>query len=218
MNINSQPSNAPLSLVKNSFNVSQSVKRKVQKYKSGRVFSPEQMRVKGNHETVLRTLSRMASEGKIQRIQNGTYYKPEYSKVLKGKPLPPDVNEVIKVISKKNKEKLQVHGAVAANWLGLTTQMPMKKTYYTTGITRELEIAGTKVKFIHSSNEKLFLFHGTEVGLAISAMHYLGKELVDEQVIQKIKLRLNEQQFEQLKNSPLPSWMEKIVSSENSYA
>lgn len=218
MNINSQPSNAPVSRAKNSPNVSESVKRKIQKYKPGRVFSPEQMGVQGNHETVLRNLSRMASEGKIQRIQNGIYYKPEFSKVLKGKPLPPDVNEVIKVISKKNKEKLQVHGATAANRLGLTTQMPMKKTYYTTGITRELEIAGAKVKFIHSSNKKLFLFQGTEVGLAISAMHYLGKELVDEQVIQKIKSRLNEQQFKQLKDSPLPSWMKKIVSSGNSYA
>ena len=218
MNINSQSSNASSSVVRNSLNVSQAVKNKIQKYKPGRVFAADQMRVQGNHETVLRTLSRMVREGEIQRIQNGIYYKPEYSKVLKGKSLPPNVNEVIKVISKKNKEVLQVHGATAANWLGLSTQIPMKKIYYTTGITRELEIAGAKVKLVHSSNKKLFQAHGTEVGLAIAAMHYLGKELVNEQVIQKIKSRLNEQQFEQLKNSPLPSWMKRAVISENNYA
>ena len=121
MNINSQPSNASSSGVRNSLNVSQSVKNKIQKYKPGRVFAADQMRVQGNHETVLRTLSRMVREGEIQRIQNGIYYKPEYSKVLKGKSLPPNVNEVIKVISKKNKEVLQVHGATAANWLGAST-------------------------------------------------------------------------------------------------
>ena len=62
----------------------------------------------------------MVREGEIQRIQNGIYYKPEYSKVLKGKPLPPNVNEVIKVISKKNKEVLQVHGATAVSYTHLT--------------------------------------------------------------------------------------------------
>lgn len=217
MNINSQSSHAPSSRVKDCSNVSQSVKSKIQKYKPGRVFSADEIRIQGNRETVLRTLSRMARRGEIQRIQNGIYYKPEYSKVLKGKPLPPKVNEVIKVISRKNKEKLQVHGATAANWLGLTTQMPMKKTYYTTGVTRDLEIAGARVKLVHSSNKKLFLFSETEIGLAIAAMHYLGKELVDEQVVQKIKSRLNERQFEQLKNSSLPSWMQKIITSENSH-
>ena len=94
----------------------------------------------------------------------------------------------------------------------------MKKIYYTTGITRELEIAGAKVKLVHSSNKKLFQSRGTEVGLAIAAMHYLGKELVNEKVVQKIKSRLNEQQFEQLKNSTLPSWMNRLLTSENNYA
>ena len=73
MNINSQPSNASSSGVRNSLNVSQSVKNKIQKYKPGRVFAADQMRVQGNHETVLRTLSRMVREGEIQRIQNGIY-------------------------------------------------------------------------------------------------------------------------------------------------
>lgn len=62
MNINSQPSNASSSGVRNSLNVSQSVKNKIQKYKPGRVFAADQMQ--GNHETVLRT--RMVREGEIR--------------------------------------------------------------------------------------------------------------------------------------------------------
>ncbi|OTG60572.1 hypothetical protein B9T29_11470 [Acinetobacter sp. ANC 3903] len=59
--------------------------------------------------------------------------------------MPPHPNRTIKIITAKNKEKIQLYGGAAANRLGLSTQVPMYKTFHTNGIMREIKIAGTKI-------------------------------------------------------------------------
>ena len=150
-------------------NVSESVRNKIARLPRGRVFSVDNIHVEGSHDTILRVLSRLVQEGKILRIQNSIYYKPEFNRFLKGRPVPPDVNEVIKVISNRNKETLQIHGSAAVNKLGLSTQVPLTKVFYTNGPSREVIIAGTRVKFIHTENQNILQASGTEVGMALSA-------------------------------------------------
>nr|WP_269091573.1 DUF6088 family protein [Acinetobacter sp. SM34] len=84
-------------------------------------------------QAVQRTLSRLIEEGSIRRIYNGIYYKPEVSGILKGRMLPPNIDQAFKVISAKNNEIIQMHGALACNRLGLSTQMPMAKVFHTNG-------------------------------------------------------------------------------------
>ncbi|MFV4926654.1 hypothetical protein Q5E79_020220 (plasmid) [Acinetobacter baumannii] len=45
-------------------------------------------------------MSRLAQKGEIYRIRNGIYYKPLRNKFLKGRIVPPNVDEALKVISK----------------------------------------------------------------------------------------------------------------------
>lgn len=59
--------------------------------------------------------------------------------------MPPDINKTIKIITAKNKEKIQLHGGAAANRLGLSIKVPMYKTFHTNGIMREIKISVTKV-------------------------------------------------------------------------
>ncbi|WP_326519547.1 DUF6088 family protein [Acinetobacter sp. CAAS 2-6] len=191
--------------------IAETVKQKITRFQRGRVFSADHIHVEGSRQAVQRSLSRLAEEGQICRIQNGIYYKPEYSPILKGKRLPPDLNETIKVIAKKNNETIQVHGAIAANKLGLSTQVPLTKVFYTNGISREIEIAGSRVKFIHTANRKLLQHAGTDVGMAIAALYYLGKDLVNAQVIQHIQSRLTEKEFEQLTKAELTHWMKSAL-------
>lgn len=207
-----------VSTAQTSNTVAEHVRQRIAKFPRGRIFSTENFQMtQGNHYAVQKSLSRLVEEGAIHRIQNGIYYKPAISKVLKGKVIPPNVNEAVKVIAAKNKETIQLHGGAAANRLGLSTQVPMYQVFHTSGITRELPIAGTKVKFVHTNNKKLLRYADTNVGLAISAMYYLGKELVTPNVIIKIKERLSEQEFEQLRQANLVSWMEKALNVEQKY-
>ena len=191
--------------------VAKQVQSQISRYHGGRIFTAENFKVVGSHDAILRSLSRLVEKGEIKRIHKGIYYKPEISHILKGKALPPDLNETIKVISRSNKEKLQVHGAIAANTLGISNQVPMTKVFYTSGASREIIIAGSRVKFIHTESKILLQSSSTEVGLAISAMYFLGKELVNEKVIFQIKSYLTEEQFEDLKNLKLTSWMKSAL-------
>lgn len=51
--------------------------------------------------------------------------------------MPPVINKTIKIITAKNKEKIQLHGGAAANRLGLSIKVPMYKTFHTNGIMRD---------------------------------------------------------------------------------
>ena len=203
-------------------NVSESVRNKIARLPRGRVFSVDNIHVEGSHDTILRVLSRLVQEGKILRIQNSIYYKPEFNRFLKGRPVPPDVNEVIKVISNRNKETLQIHGSSAVNKLGLSTQVPLTKVFYTNGPSREVIIAGTRVKFIHTENQNILQASGTEVGMALSALIFLGREHVDQEVVRQVKSRLSENHFKRLKRMQMSCWLKERLSDpavkESSYA
>jgi len=91
----------------------------------------------------------LCTKGLIKRITNGIYYKP---KIIKGLGIiPPDQDKVIKAISKKTGDKICYSGAYAANILGLSTQVPMKITYLTTGRTRIIKACGWNIKLKHTN-------------------------------------------------------------------
>ena len=198
--------------------VSSVVRSKVTRFKRGHVFTAKNLNIKGSHDAVLRSLSRLNADGVIKRIHKGVYYKPQISTLFKGKPLPPDVGETVRVIARANKEKIQVHGAVAANRLGLSNQVPVIKVFYTNGPTREMNVGGSRVKFVHTESKALFESKEPAIAMAVSAMHFLGKELVDAKVIEGIKSNLTEEQFEKLKAMKLTAWMKSALTKECSYA
>lgn len=193
-------------------NVSILVKSKVMRLNRGRVFTPENLNIEGSHIAVLRALSRLAKSGVIKRIHKGVYYKPEISTLFKGRSLPPDVGEAVRVIARANKEKVQVHGALAANRLGLSNQVPMIKVFYTSGATREITIGGSRVKFIHTANKAIFESKEPAIAMTVAAMHFLGRDLVDEKVVERIKLNLTEDQFEKLKMMKLTGWLKSALT------
>jgi hypothetical protein len=69
---------------------------------------------------------------------------------------------------------IEVHGAEAARRFGFSAQMPVRPVYYTTGPSRRIEYSGIPIILKHVSPRKL-VAPGTNVGLAISALWYLGE-------------------------------------------
>ena len=180
----------------------------------GSVFTAEDISIELEvKHAVQRSLSRLIKEGTIRRIFNGIYYKPEVSRILKGRILPPNIDQVVKVISAKNNEIIQIHGALACNRLGLSTQMPMAKVFHTNGFSREIEIGGTRIKFLHTNNDQLLQYAGTNVGIAISALHYLGRGYVSIEVVEKTRSKLTSREFHRLQKASLPAWIKKPINS-----
>ena len=65
---------------------------------------------------------------------------------------------------------------------------------------------------IHTSNQRKLQYAGTKVGTAISALWYLGKELVTPSVIIKLRSNLTIEEFQKLKNAKLTVWMKKAIN------
>ncbi|MBQ0140990.1 MAG: hypothetical protein KBT36_17085 [Kurthia sp.] len=194
--------------------IAANVRQTVANFPKGRVFTVEDISIEVElKQAVQRSLSRLIEEGSIRRIYKGIYYKPEVSRILKGRVLPPNIDQTVKVISVKNNEIIQMHGALACNRLGLSTQMPMTKVFHTNGSSREIEIGGARIKFLHTNNDQLLQYAGTNVGIAISALHYFGRRFVNIEVIEKIRLKLTPREFRRLQKASLPAWIKKPLNS-----
>ena len=119
--------------------------------------------------------------------------------------------DIVMFICNKNNEIIQIHGGIAANRLRLSTQVPLNRVFLTSGYSRILYLCGSPVKFIHTNDKRKLQHVGTNVGLAISAMYYLGKNVLDNNIVKKIKEYLTEDEYKQLKKSDLPVWMKKLL-------
>ncbi|HAA07081.1 MAG TPA: hypothetical protein DCD99_07710 [Acinetobacter schindleri] len=195
--------------------IAKAVQERVKGFRLGYVFSVDEFEQYGKTEVVYQELYRLTEQGVINSIQNGIYYKPEPNRMLKGRYLSPDVYEVVKVIAEKNGELIQVHGGIAANRLKLSTQVPVMDVFYTSGNSREFEIGGTHVRLLHTKNSKFFQYPlGSRVGMAISALLFLGKEIVDLNTVKKLEKTLTSEEWILLYQSSLPAWLHKILDDQ----
>ena len=105
----------------------------------GKVFTPKDFLDLGSRDAADKSLSRLAKADEIQRLGRGLYHYPRMNERL-GIPLGPDFDEIAEALARQTGSKVVPSGAVAANRLGLSTQVPAKPVYLTDGRTREVRI------------------------------------------------------------------------------
>ena len=184
--------------------VAKAIREHVLRIRLAEPFTNKQFLKLGSRASVDKALSRLVSEGVIQRIIRGVFMRPESNRYIGM--VAPGVREVVEVMAKDRGDIIQVQGADAANLLGLSTQIPMRPIFYTSGPSREFKIGNLTVQLRHVSRRKLLLA-GKTSGIAISALWYLGKNNVNLSVVRTIRARLTEKDFEELKGAQLPAWM-----------
>jgi len=187
----------------------QVIRKRVSQVQRGNPFTNTQLLKLGSRASVDKTLSRLVTEGVIQRITRGVFVRPKESRFVGD--VMPDVAKIIKVMAKDHGETIQVHGAEAARRFKLVTQMPTTPVFYTSGPTRQLTIGNLVVSLRHASSRKLLLA-GKRPGLALSALWYLGKNNVNADVISAIREGLTEKEFITLKNTDMPTWMAEALA------
>jgi len=197
------------------FNIAKAVQERVKGFRPSHVFSVDEFKELGKAEVVYQELQRLNKQGVLNRIQHGVYYKPEPNRMLKERYLSPDVYEVVKVIAEKNSEFIQVHGGMAANRLELSTQVPVMDVFYTSGNSREFKIGGTRVRLLHTKNSKFFQHpFDSRVGVAISALLFFGKEIVDLNMVKKLERMLTSEERILLYQSSLPMWLHELLDEQ----
>lgn len=182
------------------------VQNQINRIPRGKPFAMNSIGKEASYANVRQVLSRLVKSGEIMRATRGIYVRPKEVQYL-GKVLPGS-EEIVKIISKQTGEIITPHGAEAARILHLSTQAPMRPVYNTSGTTRKIKIGKQTVILKHITPRKQ-VKPGTITCLVIAALWYLGKNHVNENVINTIKHRLNEKQFSEVigYTNKMPIWM-----------
>lgn len=175
----------------------------------GSLISPKDFLHLGMRAAVDQNLARLAKQGKLLRVSRGTYSAPITGRFGER---PPASEKVIERYAEKYGETVVPHGAAAANWLGLTTQVPVKEIFLTSGPTRTLHLGARRIELKHAPRWQLALGK-RPAGMAIRALSWIGREHAP-QALSQLHDRLTGEEWAALAASRaiLPAWMAKAVS------
>ncbi len=164
----------------------------------------------GSRGAVDMALSTLARSGKIRRISRGVYDFPRHSELLGGL-LAPDFDQIAHAIARKTGIRIQPSGALAANLLGLSEQVPAKIVYLTDGRSRTIRIGSQTITFKQTSPKELL--PNEKTALVVHALRFLGKEAITDEVIRKLRKLLSPAERKRLLKDAkyTPTWVPDVV-------
>lgn len=193
--------------------VIQTILKSSQNRPEGSVLSPKEFLGNNSRASVDQAFTRLTKAGKLIRVSQGIYVAPVESRFGVRPPTP---ETVIKSISIKNNEEVAVNGAVAANFLGLSTQVPVQEVYVTTGRNRTLRLGKRTIKFKHAPRWQLVLGN-RPAGMAIRALAWMGPSHAPE-TLKKIRQKLSKEEWKLMVESRtfFPGWIAKLLGEAKS--
>jgi hypothetical protein len=168
--------------------VNQIIELKIRKAKPGSVFLPSDFKAMGASTAIRKSLSRIVVSGKLERMGQGIYVVPKVDRVF-GKVLP-SLEELAEVLSRKEHVKIKPSGQYALNKVGLSTQVPMKLVYLTSGHSKRIQIGKSAIVF-KSTTAKRLSMKGDITSLLFLALEELDLEKLSvgqrDRIIQLLK-------------------------------
>ena len=177
----------------------------------GGLVMPKEFLHLGSRAAVDQAFSRLAKEGKLLRVARGIYVMPVSSRFGTRTPAP---EKVVQFLATHSGEVVTLHGANAANALGLTQQMPVREVYLTSGRSRKLKVGRHEVVVKHAPRWMLALGNG-QAGAAVRALAWMGPSNVCESLT-ALRQTLPSTEWQTLTSSRagLPSWMARAIGEE----
>lgn len=176
----------------------------------GELLSPGALLHLGSRAAIDQALSRLARKGELLRVCQGVYVRPIQTRFG---PRPPSVDKVIASLSALWGETIVPCGGAAANALGLTTQVPVRSVYLTSGPGRRLILGKLTAELRHAPRWQLAAPH-RPAGEVLRALSWLGPDEV-EAGLRVIGRKLAAEDLQELAASRavMPAWMAKPVSA-----
>ena len=164
----------------------------------------------GSRAAVDQVLSRLVRRGILLRAGRGIYVLPVPGRF--GTRAPSAV-KMAEGLAHQRAETIVSHGAAAANALGLTTQVPMRAVYLTSGPSRRLTLGAQMVEFRHAPVWQL-IFPGRAAGEVVRALAWLGPEKAGD-AVRKLRAKLPPSELKAVASarSRLPTWMAQQISA-----
>lgn len=162
----------------------------------GRVFTPKDFLDLVSRDATDQTLSRLVKQKTLQRLGRGLYYSPRRNDAL-GVDVPPDLDEIADAVGRQTGSRVAPSGAVAANRLGLSTQVPAKPVYLSDGRSRQVRVGKYTLQIKHVPPKELPTWNRKSV-LVFQALRFLGKDAITDRVIKTIRSALTPDDRRQL--------------------
>jgi hypothetical protein len=164
----------------------------------------------GSRAAVDQALSRLARSGALLRAGRGVYVLP-----VKGKfgTRAPEVAKVVQEWASQRGETVVGSGATAANALGLTTQVPVRQVFLTSGRNRKLRLGSQTVELRHAPPWQL-LYPGQAAGEVIRSLAWVGPS-GSKAALGRLKRKLPASELQAVANARerLPTWLASQVSA-----
>src|SRR6202035_4421378 len=125
----------------------------------------------GTRAAVDQALKRLKERKALIPLYRGVYVRPIKSRFGVRAP---SAEKVVEAIAATRAETVVPHGAAAANLLGLTTQVPTKVVYLTSGRSRRLTLGAQVVEMKHAPQWMLLPSHRA-AGEAVRALAWMGE-------------------------------------------
>lgn len=175
----------------------------------GGVLSPKEFLHLGSRATIDQSFTRLVKAGKLIRVGRGAYVAPVVSKFGQRAPAP---ERVVASLAERKGEAISPSGAVAANAFGLTTQVPVREVFLTSGRSRRMRLGSREVEVKHAPKWQ-FVLGTSPAGRAVHALAWLGQEHA-RTAAKKLRRQLPREEWQKLieVRAALPSWMALAIS------
>ncbi len=183
--------------------------RRVEEHGRGWAFTPHDFADLGDPRSIGMALTRLVRDGKIRRITRGLYDCPHPHPVLGEAGATSDA--VVDAVARSRHLRLLPSPQVAANQLGLSSQVPSRMIYQTDGAPSKVVLGNRQIVFRRNTGRNLALA-GRASGLVAQALRDVGRERITAETIAHLRQRLDASAKEQLLADVtlVPAWMRPI--------
>ncbi|KAB2916344.1 MAG: hypothetical protein F9K30_18705 [Dechloromonas sp.] len=190
--------------------VTDKIMKRVRGKGRGWAFTPKDFLDLGTRASIDMALTRLVQANQIRRIGRGLYDYPKLHDKLGA--LTPDADTIAQAVATQSGDKLSSSGAQAANRLGISTQVPAKTSYATSGQTRVKKVAGRTIA-LKRSRAPILDDASPDANAVLQLLAHVGKDKIDNDLIQRLSAQIDDRDFKALtKAQPLmPGWMSDAV-------
>ena len=196
---------------KSSESLSDAVMKQVSKMPAEACFSRSDFASLGTRFAISQALSRLERAGILSSPIRGYYCLRRKSKLL-NVDMPPDYAALAAAIARNSGWTIIPCGDIAANDLGLSTQVPAVWSYVSTGPYRTYAVGKMRLEFKHTANRELFNM-SKKSALCVQAIKAIGKTGVTSDIIKRLNLRLSDREKKALvsETSHTTSWIYDVI-------
>ena len=164
-----------------------------------------------NQDYIGDLLAAYMKEGKLVRLANGVYLK---TTVTRFGPVYPSPTEIAEAIARRDHAQVLMSGLAAENYFGLSTQVPMKVVFLTSGSARKLTVGNTEIEFKRGVPRN-FAFKDRTMATLCLALKSIGNGHVTEEQRAVLKRFLSEYVKEHAISEDIklmPQWIQRLLN------